>query len=155
MGNGVTQCEWRHAPEARGWFGEILKKSVELRLDTEREGLTFACSRRPWAGVARDGRGADEKARIEKLLNSKVIKSFVPELRSRYVFFVFRDSYVLCMYKWILYVHLPYPYLAMVHRDIERFSRRFNGSRNKGYLYAASLVGRKKIVIELRKNYSS
>ena len=52
--------------------------------------------------------GADGKASIEKLcislpyveksFNSKVIKSFVPELRSRYVFFVFRDSYVLCVY---------------------------------------------------------
>ena len=33
---------------------------------------------------------------VEKPFNSKVIKSFVPELRSRQVFFVFRDSYVLC-----------------------------------------------------------
>ena len=32
---------------------------------------------------------------VEKPLCSKVIKSFVPELRSRYVFFEFRDSYVL------------------------------------------------------------
>ena len=46
---------------------------------------------RPWAGVARDVGGGDEKARIERMcislleepLNSKVIKSFVPELRSR------------------------------------------------------------------------
>ena len=30
---------------------------------------------------------------VEKPFNSKVIKSFVPELRSR----VFRDSYVLCI----------------------------------------------------------
>ena len=30
--------------------------------------------------------------------NSKLIKGFVPELRSRYVFFEFRDSYVLCIY---------------------------------------------------------
>ena len=37
-------------------FG-ILKKLDELKLDTERKGLTFACSRRPWAGVARDGEG--------------------------------------------------------------------------------------------------
>ena len=53
------------------------------------------------------GRRADGKASIERLcfspyskkpLNSKVIKSFVPELRSRQVFFVFRDSYVLCIY---------------------------------------------------------
>ena len=28
MGNGVTECEWRHAPEIRGGFGVILKKSV-------------------------------------------------------------------------------------------------------------------------------
>ena len=33
-----------------------------------------------------------------KTFNSKVIKGFVPELRSRYVFFVFWDSYVLCIY---------------------------------------------------------
>ena len=32
------------------------------------------------------------------LWHSKVIKSFVPELRSCYMFFVFRDSYVLRMY---------------------------------------------------------
>ena len=34
----------------------------------------------------------------EKPLNSKVIKSFVPEQRSRYVFFEFRDSYVLSLW---------------------------------------------------------
>ena len=51
--------------------------------------------------------GADKKVIIERLcislpyvetFNSKVIKGFIPELRSRYVFFVFRDSYVLCIY---------------------------------------------------------
>ena len=35
---------------------------------------------------------------VEKPFKSKVIKSFVPELISRYVFFVFQDSYVLCIY---------------------------------------------------------
>ena len=53
------------------------------------------------------GVGADGKASIERLFislayvetfNSKVIKGFVPELRSRYVFFVFRDFYVLGIY---------------------------------------------------------
>ena len=58
--------------------------------------------------AARDGAGvADGKIIIERLcislpyvetFNSKVIKGFVPELRSSYVFFVFRDSYVLCIY---------------------------------------------------------
>ena len=32
---------------------------------------------------------------VEKPFNSKVIKNFVPELRSRKCFFVFRNSYVL------------------------------------------------------------
>ena len=50
----------------------------------------------------------DEKARIERMcislpyveetLNSKVIKSSVLELRRRYMFFVFRDFYVLYIY---------------------------------------------------------
>ena len=46
-------------------LGDLEK--VELKLDTRREGLTFACSLRHWAGVARDGGGGDEKARIERL----------------------------------------------------------------------------------------
>ena len=57
-------------------------------------------------GAPRDG-GADGKVIIERLcislpyveiFNSKVIKGFVPDLRSRYVFFVFRNPYVLCIY---------------------------------------------------------
>ena len=64
-----------------------------------------------WVG----GGGADEKARIERMctslpyvetFNSKVIKSFVPELRSRYVFFEFRDSYVLSLWTFdVLFTH--------------------------------------------------
>ena len=83
-------------------FGNLKKVSrVETRHRTRR--LTFACSRRPWAGVARDG-GSKWKSQHRKIVplspyvdtfNSKVIKGFVPELRSRYVFFEFRDSYVL------------------------------------------------------------
>ena len=78
-------------------------------------------------GAARDGGwGADEKARIERMcislpyveepLNSKVIKSFVPELRSRKCFCVsgFLCS-MLCIYVMnILCTFYPYPYLAMV-----------------------------------------
>ena len=74
------------------------KKTVGFRLLAE----TFV------AGATRVGGGADEKARIEILclslpyvkepLNSKVIKSFVPEQRSRQVFFVFGDSYVLSLW---------------------------------------------------------
>ena len=41
------------------------------------------------------------------------------------------------------------------NEDIERLFRRFNGSRNKGNLYAASLARKKESVIELRKNHSN
>ena len=53
------------------------------------------------------GEGQMKKATIERLclsllyvktFNSKVIKGFVPELRSCYVFFEFWDSYDLCIY---------------------------------------------------------
>ena len=61
-----------------------------------------------WTFYVRDGRGGRWRSQnrknvylspcVEEPSNSKVIKSFVPELRNRYVFFVFRDSYVLCIY---------------------------------------------------------
>ena len=67
---------------------------------------------------------ACEKARIERCaalslcrrtFKLKGNKSFVPEQRSRYVFFVFRDSYVLYMYV----MNIPrtfriFMYMAMV-----------------------------------------
>ena len=43
-------------------------------------------------------------------------------------------------------VTLPPRYILKIkekNKDAVRFSRRFNGSRNKGYLYTASLIGRK------------
>ena len=122
IGNGASKCEWRHAPEARGGFWEILKKSVSgVESPLGRRQLVFACSRRPWAGVARDG-GGEEKAGnrknvylspyVEKLLNLKVIKSFVPQLRSRKCFSSFEISmfYVIYIYIYIrtLYVHFTH-----------------------------------------------
>ena len=59
----TSGCEWRHAPEARVrriWW--ILKKSVSgVVTCLRRRRLSFACSRRPWAGVARDGGGQMKK----------------------------------------------------------------------------------------------
>ena len=77
------------------------------------------------AGATRVGGGgwADEKARIERMcislpyvetFNSKVIKGFVPELRSRYVFFEFWDSYVLSLRTFeVRFTHSHI--MAMVH----------------------------------------
>ena len=93
----------------------ILKKSVSwVEFCHGRRRLAFACSPKPGqcpcggchTCVCVCGGGADEKVIIERLsislpyvetFNTKVIKRFVPELRSRYVFTVFRDSYVLCI----------------------------------------------------------
>ena len=99
-----TRSAWRI-------LGDFEKNQfVELRTGHRTRRVDFRGSLRP-DEFARYGRrtrwGADEKARIERMcisipyvetFNSKVIRGFVPELRSRYVFFEFRDSYVLCIY---------------------------------------------------------
>ena len=101
-------------------FGNLKKvRRVETCLGKRR--LAFVSSRGLVASVARD-RGEDEKARIYRTcislpyaetFNSKVIKSFVPELRSRYVFFEFRDFYVLSL--WTFDVRFTHSHImAMV-----------------------------------------
>ena len=112
-------CEWRHAsqscPEDLGGGGfeksqlvEFLLRTVELSSNVRRRRLTFGARGGLTAGVAH--RGGRWKSRHRKIVplsffcrkssNSKVIKSFVPELRSRQVLFVFRDSYVI--YIWVM-----------------------------------------------------
>ena len=96
-----------HRKRARGGFWEIWEKSVELSLAVRRR-VTFASSQWPCGGCHTCWWGRRWKSQhrkivplspyVEEPLNSRVIKSFVPELRSRYVFFVFRDSYVLFIY---------------------------------------------------------
>ena len=76
-------------------------RRVDFRLLAEARLVAFV------AGATRVGGGGRWKSQnrknvylspcVGKPLNSKVIKSFVPELRSRKCF-VFRDSYVLCIY---------------------------------------------------------
>ena len=100
MGNGASKCQWRHAPEARGGFREILKKSVSrvetcIRMKTVGFRLlaeALSRCRTRWGG----GRWKSQNRKnvylspyVEEPLNSKVIKSFVPELRSRKCFSCF------------------------------------------------------------------
>ena len=112
MGNGASKCERRHAPEARGGFWDFKKvsqlswnlprkKMVGFRLLAEAKPVAFV------ADAARDGAGRWKSQNrknvylspyVEETLNSKVIKGFVPELRSHYMFFEFRDSYVLSLW---------------------------------------------------------
>ena len=96
-------CKWRHAPEARGGFWEIWKSQlVELSSWLGRRHLTFGArigqTNLRATGAARDGRGRLKSQNrknvylspyVEEPLNSKVIKSFVSELRSRKCFLCF------------------------------------------------------------------
>ena len=109
MGNGATECGWRHALEARGGFWGFWKSQLfELSpasgedgwLSLAREAL-WRVRTRWWGGGRWTNRNRKDgylSPYVEEPLNSKVIKSFVPELRSRMCFFVFQDSYVLCIY---------------------------------------------------------
>ena len=126
IGSGVTECGWRHAPEERGGFGEILKKSVSWDETCLRRRLWFSLARGDLCGGCHMCWGSRWKSQnrkivplspyVEEPLNSKVIKSFVPEQRSRQVFFVFRDSYVLSL--WTFYVRFTHSHImAMVHSD--------------------------------------
>ena len=123
MGNGVTQCEWRHAPEARGGFWEILKKSVSWD-ETFLGGRRLVFAETFVAGATRVGGGGGRwksqhrkivplSPYVEETLNSKVIKSFVLEQRSRYVFFVFRDPMFYVVYIWTLCVHFIHSHIMV------------------------------------------
>ena len=117
-------------------FGRFWKSQwVELRQETEREGLTFACSWRPWAGVTRDKGGGRWKGQnrkivplspyVEKPLNSKVIKSFVPELWSRKCFSCFEIPMFYVIY---IYIYIYEHYMSIAHIRIWLW---YNGTKSE------------------------
>ena len=83
-------CEWRPASEV---WADIWEKSVSWVPAPEEDGWLSLAHRGLAAGVARDSDGEVSIERwylspyVEKHFNSKVIKSFVPELRSSKCFF--------------------------------------------------------------------
>ena len=136
MGNGgwlvrMTSCTrsaWRI-------FG-IWRKLGELRLDTERDGWLSLARKALWQVSHEMGARWKSQNRkivplspyVEKPLNSKVIKSFVPEQRSRYAFFEFRDSYVLCyicneqsMYVSHSRIWLWYTFSGLLHFTLDTY----------------------------------
>ena len=133
MRNGATECGWRHAPEAREGFGGFWKrqlswvlpreKTVDFRLLAEALGR---CRTR-WRV------GGDEKARIERMcispyveepLNSKVIKSFVPELRSRECFSCFEIHMFYVYMIWTVYLRFTHVrIMAMISNSPRLLSR--------------------------------
>ena len=123
MHRKVNDAMYRKRTEDFGRFEKV--SWVEFCLGRRR--LAFACPSKPgqWlCGACHTCWGGYGKVIIERLcislpyvetFNSKVIKGFVPELRSHYVFFVFRDSCVPMIYTWTFYVRFTYPYLAMLN----------------------------------------
>ena len=125
------ECEWRHAPEA---WAEIWEKSVSWVPASEQESWVPTSEKDSWLlelaealrQVPHMVKGADGKVIIERLcfslpyvekpFHSKVIKSFVPELRSRQVFFVFRDSYVIYICAlWTLWTFCVPVWICLFH----------------------------------------
>ena len=117
MGNGASKCEWRHAPEARRGLWEIWKsqlswdlhreKTVDFRLLAEALGR---CRARWGMGrwKSQNRKNVYLSPYVEEPLNSKVIKSFVPELRSRKCFSCFEIPMFYVIYIWTLYVHFTH-----------------------------------------------
>ena len=100
IGNGALECGWRHALEGRGGFGGFWKSQlVELSPASEKDGWLpeLAEARRIFSlrvsHMLGEGRWKNQYRKnvylfpyVKEPLNSKVIKSFVPELRSRECF---------------------------------------------------------------------
>ena len=128
MGNGATECGWRHAPEARGGFGGFWKSQlVELRTGHRTRRVDFRLLAEA-LGSCRTGCGGGVRWKsqnrknvyfspyVEEPLNSKVIKSFVPELRSRKCFSCFEIPMFYVYMLWTFYVRFMHiRIMAMVH----------------------------------------
>ena len=133
-GMWMTSC----TGSVRGGFWEIWKKSVSWELDTEREGSTFGAHRGQTnlraTGTAQDGGGSRWKSQnrknvylspyVEEPLNSKVIKSFVPEIRSRKCFSCFGIPMFYVYMLWTFYVRFTYLCMAMLQLDFQTFLKK-------------------------------
>ena len=113
--------EWRHAPEA---WAEIWEKSVELSWVLPRKKKVDFRLLAVVLWRVRTWFGADRQVSIErwcrspyvkKPLNSKVIKRFVPELRSRKCFLCFGIPMLSIYELWTFYVRFTYSWMGMLH----------------------------------------
>ena len=109
-----------------GSVGWDLRKVCVLSFSVRRRRLTFGARRGLAVGAARGGGGGGGRWKsqhrkivyhssyVEKPFNSKVIKSFVPELRSRKCFLCFGIPMLSIYELWTFYVHFTYPYHGYV-----------------------------------------
>ena len=112
-------CEWRHAPEACAEDFGRFEKSQLVEIETWARTDEFVrYGRRTCCGAGADGKISIERwylsPYVEKPFNSKVIKSFVPELRSRKCFSCFRIPMFYVYVLWTFYIHFTYSCMAML-----------------------------------------
>ena len=120
MGNGARECGWRHAPEARGtfwgfWKSWVLSREKMVGFRLLAEARPVALWRMPHV-LREEGRWKSQNIKnvylspfVEEPLNSKVIKSFVPELRSRKCFSCFEIPMFYVYMLWTFSVRFAYP----------------------------------------------
>ena len=123
-------CEWRHVPEACGEDFGRFKKSELVEILPRKKTVDFRGSPKPgqWpCGTCRTWFGADGKVSIERLhlspyvektFNSKIIKSFVPEIKSRKCFSCFGIPTFYVYMLWTFYVHFTYSCMTMLHLSL-------------------------------------
>ena len=118
MGKGARERGWRHALEACGGFGGFEKDSwVENWTPNEKGWLSGLAEARRAPHKMVGGRWKIQNRKnvylsphVEEPLNSKVIKSFVPELRSRECFSCFGIPMFYVYMLWTFYVRFSYLY---------------------------------------------
>ena len=114
LGDVNDVMHWKRAHRILG----DLKKVSELSLAVRRRTVTFASSQWPCGGCHTCWGGGRWKSQhrkivplspyVKKSLNSKVIKSFIPELRSRKCFSCFGIPMFYVYMLWTFYVRFTY-----------------------------------------------
>ena len=134
MGNGGYRV-WMTSRTGSAWrIWGIWRKLAEMRPDLREAGWLSLVRRDLCGGChtcwgdrvrlkSQDKKTVPLSPNVEKPLNSKVIKSFLPEKKESKVFFVFRDSDVLTL--WTFDVRFTHSHImAMVQRESERKKER-------------------------------
>ena len=115
---------------ARGGFWRFWKKISYLSLAVRRGRVTFTSSQWPCGGChtcwgcrwkSQHRKIVPLSPYVEEPLNSKVIKSFVPELRSCKCFLCFGIPMFYVYMLRTFYVRFTYTYLAMLHIDSTQY----------------------------------
>ena len=125
----TSGCEWRHALEVRGRrILGILKKSGEdgwlsLVPLSQAMGLWRVWHMLGGRWKSQNWKNVYLSPYVEELLNLKVIKSFVPELRSRKCFSCFEIPMFYVYILWTLYVHFIHiRIMGMVHTYLAHYN---------------------------------